>query len=305
MLGQTISHYKILTKLGGGGMGVVYKAQDLKLNRPIALEFLPPNLTHDEEAKQRFVHEAQAASALDHNNICTIYEIDETEDDQIFICMAYYEGETLQKKVNSAGAGLSVRSVIEIAIQIAQGLAKAHEHGIMHRDIKPANVMITKDRVVKILDFGLAKLAGLTRLTKSGMTVGTAAYMSPEQARGEEADHHTDIWSLGVVLYGILSASPPKLRMILRPVGRAIGVGFILPPIAAGTMRFGKSRHQEVMPFGLQLTPMEFGLSSLLTASGFITRNKRNPAFGEHPFKVGKNHLSWNFRSPNSGCHGA
>ncbi len=205
MIGQIISHYKILEKLGGGGMGVVYKAQDLKLNRPVALKFLPPNLTHDDEAKQRFVHEAQAASALDHNNICTIYEIDEIPPSldaslegragPIFICMAYYEGETLQKKVSPAAAGLSVSSVIEIAIQIAQGLAKAHEHGITHRDIKPANVMITKDGVVKILDFGLAKLAGLTRLTKSGMTVGTAAYMSPEQARGEEADHRTDIWS--------------------------------------------------------------------------------------------------------------
>jgi len=207
MIGQTISHYKILAKLGGGGMGVVYKAEDTKLKRAVALKFLPPDLTRDEEAKERFVHEAQAASALDHSNICTIYEIDETDDGQIFICMAYYEGETLKKKVSSDQ--LSVSSVIDIAIQIAQGLAKAHEHGITHRDIKPANVMITKEGVVKIVDFGLAKLAGQTKLTKSGMTLGTVAYMSPEQARGEEVDHRTDIWALGVVLYEMITGQLP------------------------------------------------------------------------------------------------
>ena len=154
MINQTISHYKILEKLGGGGMGVVYKAEDTKLKRPIALKFLPPDLTRDEEAKQRFVNEAQAASAIDHNNICTIYEIDETEDGQIFIAMAYYEGETLKKKIERGP--LSIDQTLDLAIQIAQGLAKAHEHGITHRDIKPANVMLTKEGVVKIVDFGLA-----------------------------------------------------------------------------------------------------------------------------------------------------
>ena len=207
MIEKTISHYKILEKLGGGGMGVVYKAEDTKLKRFVALKFLPPDLTRDEEAKQRFVNEAQAASALDHPNICTIHEIDETEDGQIFICMAYYEGETLQKKVSSDQ--LSVNSAIGIAMQIAQGLAKAHEHGITHRDIKPANVIITKDGVAKIVDFGLAKLAGRTKLTKSGSTMGTVAYMSPEQAQGMEADHRTDIWSLGVVLYEMLIGQLP------------------------------------------------------------------------------------------------
>ncbi len=199
MLGQTISHYKILEKLGGGGMGVVYKAQDTKLDRFVALKFLPHHLSADEEEKKRFIHEAKAVSSLDHPSICTVYEIDETEDGQIFICMAYYEGETLKKRVNSEQ--LSVSSAIDLAIQLAQGLAKAHEHGITHRDIKPANVMITKDGVAKIVDFGLAKLVGQTRLTKNGMTVGTVAYMSPEQARGEEVDYRTDIWSLGVVLF--------------------------------------------------------------------------------------------------------
>jgi TolB-like protein/tRNA A-37 threonylcarbamoyl transferase component Bud32/Flp pilus assembly protein TadD len=207
MIGKTISHYKILEKLGEGGMGVVYKAEDLKLKRTVALKFLPPELTRDPEAKERFIQEAQAASALDHPNICNIHEIDETEDGQMFIVMACYEGETLKKKV--ASGQLSVDSVIDIAIQIAQGLAKAHEHGIIHRDIKPANVMITNDGVAKILDFGLAKLAGQVGLTKTGVTLGTIAYMSPEQARGEEVDARTDIWSFGVVMYDMLTGRLP------------------------------------------------------------------------------------------------
>ncbi|MGH7494779.1 MAG: protein kinase domain-containing protein [bacterium] len=192
-------------------MGVVYKAEDTKLKRLVALKFLPPELSRDGEAKERFVQEAQAASALDHPNICTIYEIGEADDEQIFIAMAYYEGETLKKKIAGADGGpsLPVDLIIEIAIQMAQGLAKAHEKGIVHRDIKPANVMITKDGLVKIVDFGLALLAGLPRLTKTGSTVGTMAYMSPEQARGEQVDHRTDIWALGVVLYEMLTGQLP------------------------------------------------------------------------------------------------
>ncbi len=207
MIGQTVSHYKILEKIGGGGMGVVYKAQDLKLDRFVALKFLPPHLSADEEEKKRFIQEAKAASALDHPNICNIHEIDETEDGRMFIAMAYYQGETLRKKVISNQ--LSVSSVIEIAIQIVQGLAKAHEHGIVHRDLKPENVIITKEGVVKILDFGLAKLSGHSRLTKDGATKGTAAYMSPEQARAEDTDHRTDIWSFGVAMYEMLSGQLP------------------------------------------------------------------------------------------------
>jgi len=207
MIGTTISHYKILEKLGGGGMGVVYKAEDLRLKRPVALKFLPPDLTRDEEAKERFVHEAQAASALDHPNICVIHEIDETEDGQIFICMAYYEGETLKKKV--AGGQLPVDSAIDLAIQIAQGLARAHEAGITHRDIKPANLMITNRGEVKVVDFGLAKLVGQSRLTKAGTTAGTVAYMSPEQLQGGEADARSDIFSFGVVLYEMLTGRLP------------------------------------------------------------------------------------------------
>ncbi len=207
MIGQTISHYRILAKLGQGGMGVVYKAEDIKLKRLVALKFLPAALLPSDADKARFVHEARAASAMDHPNICTIYEIGESEDGQMFIAMAYYEGETLQKKVDS-GSWIVDRA-IEIAIQIAQGLAKAHAHGIIHRDLKPANVIVTNEGVAKILDFGLAKLSGQPRLTKTGSTVGTMAYMSPEQARGEEVDNRTDIWALGVVLYEMLTGELP------------------------------------------------------------------------------------------------
>ncbi|MFQ6008621.1 MAG: protein kinase [Candidatus Zixiibacteriota bacterium] len=207
MIGKTISHYKVLEKLGAGGMGVVYKAEDTRLKRCVVLKFLPPELTRDEEAKERFVNEAQAASALDHPNICTIYEIDETKDGQMFIAMACYEGETLKSIIDNRR--LMIEEAVGIAIQIAQGLAKAHEQGIVHRDIKPANIIVTKDGVVKILDFGLAKLTGVTQLTKTGTTLGTVAYMSPEQAQGVTVDHRTDIWSLGVGLYQMVSGELP------------------------------------------------------------------------------------------------
>jgi len=207
MIGKLISHYKIMEKLGEGGMGVVYKAEDTKLKRTVALKFLPPALSSNQEAKERFIQEAQAASALEHPNICTIYEIDETEDGQMFIVMACYEGKSLKKKIEREP--LDLDSVIDIASQIAAGLARAHEAGITHRDIKPANIMVTERGEVKILDFGLAKLAGRAQLTKTGSTVGTVAYMSPEQALGEEVDHQTDIWSLGVVLYEMLTGQLP------------------------------------------------------------------------------------------------
>ena len=207
MIGKTISHYKILEKLGEGGMGVVYKARDTKLKRTVALKFLPPELTRDPEAKQRFIHEAQAASALDHHNICTVHEIDEVEDGQTFIVMACYEGAILKDKIQRGP--MEVEEVIEIAIQVAQGLEKAHKKGIVHRDIKPANIFVTEDGVVKIFDFGLAKLAGQVRLTQLGSTVGTTAYMSPEQIQASEADHRSDLWSLGVMMYEMLTGELP------------------------------------------------------------------------------------------------
>lgn len=188
-------------------MGVVYKAEDIKLKRTVALKFLPQDLTRDDEAKARFIQEAQAASALEHNNICAIHEVDETEDGQLFIVMACYDGDTLKKKIEKGPQ--TIEDAIDITLQVARGLSKAHDKGIVHRDIKPANVMITDDGVVKILDFGLAKLTGQTRITKTATTMGTIAYMSPEQSRGETVDQRADIWSLGVMLYQMITGQLP------------------------------------------------------------------------------------------------
>jgi len=207
MIGKSISHYKIIEKLGEGGMGIIYKAQDLKLDRFVALKFLPPHLTSSDDEKQRFIHEAKAASTLEHNNICNIHEIDETDEGQLFISMAFYEGDTLDKRIKEKP--LPIDEANDIAIQIAQGLAKAHEKEIVHRDIKPANIMLTKEGVVKILDFGLAKLSSQTKLTKESTTLGTVSYMSPEQAKGEKVDYRTDMWSLGVILYEMLTGQLP------------------------------------------------------------------------------------------------
>ncbi len=207
MIGQTISHYKILEKLGEGGMGVVYKAQDLKLDRTVALKFLPTQFGSGEEQKKRFFQEAKAASALDHPNVCIIHEIDQTPDGQTFICMAYYEGEPLNKKLERGY--LTLEEVLDFGLQIAQGLAKAHQIGIIHRDIKPGNIIITEEGLAKILDFGLAKLVGKSSVTTSQKVIGTTGYMSPEQLCGETLDHRTDIWSLGMVLYEMSAGQPP------------------------------------------------------------------------------------------------
>ena len=206
MIGKTISHYRILEKLGEGGMGVVYKAQDLKLDRIVALKFLPKHLLCDEEAKSRFVHEAKAASALDHPNIATVYEIDEVQG-ECFISMAHVEGESIKELITEKKRSLD--EILEIAIQIAEGLNTAHKKDIVHRDVKPDNIMLTPDGLIKIMDFGLAKLKGVSKVTRAGTTLGTISYMSPEQARGEEVDHRTDIWSSGVVLYEMISGELP------------------------------------------------------------------------------------------------
>ncbi len=214
MIGTTISHYKILEKLGEGGMGVVYKAQDTKLDRLVALKFLPPHLSASEQDKARFIQEAKAASAINHPNICTIYSIDEHEG-QLFIAMEFVDGQTLRDKMHSAIlpavslAGINSKSAIDIGIQIADGLAAAHEKGIVHRDIKPENIMVRKDGIAQIMDFGLAKLRGVSRLTKEGSTIGTAGYMSPEQVQGQDADHRSDIFSLGVLLYELFTGHLP------------------------------------------------------------------------------------------------
>jgi len=207
MTGTKISHYQIGEKLGEGGMGMVYKALDLDLDRPVALKFLSPQFSEDEQAKARFIQEAKTASALDHPNICTIYEISQTDDGKLFIAMAYYEGTTLTPKIEAEAFDL--KSALNLSTQIAQGLARAHQNNIIHRDIKPSNIIITKHDEAKIVDFGLAKLAGEVRLTRTGETLGTAAYMAPEQIQGLEVDHRSDIFAWGVLFYEMLTGRLP------------------------------------------------------------------------------------------------
>ncbi len=207
MIGKTIAQYEVLDKLGEGGMGVVYKARDTRLDRIVALKFLPAHVGGDEAGKQRFLNEAKAASALDHSNICSIFSIEQTDEGTLFIVMAYYEGMSLKQKIDQGP--LSIKEAVNYAIQMASGLQKAHRKRIVHRDLKPDNIFITVDDQVKIIDFGLARAAGQELLTKTGTTLGTAPYMSPEQAQGAAVDHRTDIWSLGVVMYEMVTGRRP------------------------------------------------------------------------------------------------
>ena len=206
MIGRTISHYKILSELGWGGMGIVYKAEDTKLERTVALKFLAAHAIEDPEHKARFVREAKAAARLDHQNICPVYEIDEA-DGQMFLAMAYIEGQTVKAKI--AQRPLKLDEALDIAVQTAQGLQAAHQNEVVHRDIKPANLMLTKDGQVKVMDFGLAQLAEASKLTKTQTMLGTPAYMSPQQTRREPTDHRTDLWSLGVVIYEMVTGRLP------------------------------------------------------------------------------------------------
>ena len=220
MVGSTISHYKILSEVGRGGVGVVYKAEDLKLKRPVALKFLRSDILEDEEHKERFLREAQAAAALDHPNICTVHEIDEVEG-ETFIAMAYIEGQTVRDKITECP--LKLEEALDIAIQTAQGLQAAHEKGIVHRDIKSANLMVTPRGTVKVMDFGLAQLADRSKLTKTQTMLGTPAYMSPEQARREPTGRPTDLWSLGVVIYEMVTGQLPFAGERQEAVLYAIG----------------------------------------------------------------------------------
>ncbi len=207
MIGRTVSHYTITGKLGEGGMGVVYRADDAKLGRTVALKFLSPELTRDPDAKKRFIAEAQAASQLDHPNICTIYEIDETDDGRLFISMACYDGRSLAHRLTKGR--FQPAEATAVMRDVASGLTAAHRNGILHRDIKPGNILVTGSGRTKILDFGLAKLSTPSSQTGAGVRLGTAAYMSPEQARGKKADARSDIWAIGVVPFELLTGSRP------------------------------------------------------------------------------------------------
>jgi pimeloyl-ACP methyl ester carboxylesterase len=204
--GQKLSQYEVVEKLGSGGMGVVYKALDRRLQRFVALKFLPPYLSAELELKLRFTQEAQAIASLDHPNLCTIFEVEETEDGQLCIVMPYYEGETLKQMIERGP--LPLAQVTDYGVQVAAGLAHAHAAGVVHRDIKPANLVVAPGGSVKILDFGIAKISDVN-LTRTGAVLGTLTYMSPEQAGGEPVDHRTDLWALGVVLYEMLTGRPP------------------------------------------------------------------------------------------------
>ncbi len=229
MIGTTILHYKILEKLGEGGMGEVFKAEDTKLDRFVALKFLPTQLTSSGDEKERFIQEAKAASSMNHPNVCTIHDIQE-HDGQLFIVMEYIDGVTLRDTKQN----LSEKRILDIAIQVADGLGAAHEKGIVHRDIKPENIMIRKDGIAQIMDFGLAKLytsSNVSRLTKAGTTMGTMGYMSPEQIQGLDIDHRSDIFSLGVVLYELFAGESPFKGMHETAIMYEI-VNVDAPPIA-------------------------------------------------------------------------
>ena len=209
LIGRTISHYKIFEKLGEGGLGVVYKAKDTKLKRFVALKFLPPHVTREQTDRARFLQEAQAAAALNHANVCTIHEIHD-EGEHPFIVMEHVEGATLRKLIRDAGdSPIPMETVLEVVLQIGEALYTAHDKGVVHRDVKSENIMVSDTGQVKVMDFGLARVYGSERLTKSSSTIGTVAYMSPERIQGQEVDARSDIFSFGVVLYEMLAGRLP------------------------------------------------------------------------------------------------
>ncbi|MBN2135907.1 MAG: protein kinase [Acidobacteria bacterium] len=300
MIGKTIASYKVLEKLGEGGMGVVYKAIDEKLKRTAALKFLPQELTGDKEAKERFLREAQAAAALDDQNICTIYEVNETKEGQLYIAMAYYDGVNLKELINRVNM-LSIGRAIDFAQQVGRGLAKAHDQGVVHRDIKTANIIITTDEIAKILDFGLAKFAGQTQITRTGTTLGTVDFMSPEQAKGEPVDHRSDIWSVGVVLYNMLAGTTPFRREVMQAVIFAVindeplalsefrtDVPYGLTLILTKAMtKNPNERYQSITDFVADLETLKTSSSSDITRLLYATNTQQiptTPAIAVLPF---------------------
>jgi TolB-like protein/Tfp pilus assembly protein PilF/predicted Ser/Thr protein kinase len=278
--GGTFSRkYKIIGEVGRGGMGIVLKAEDIKLKRIVALKFLPPELTSDPQARERFVQEAQAAAALDHPNICTIFEINEAKG-QTFIAMAYIEGRSLREEI--VQGPLEIEQAVNIATQVAEGLRAAHEKGIIHRDIKPANIMLTGTGLAKIMDFGLAKLEWGADMTRTPVLMGTLAYMSPEQARGEKVDVRADIWALGCVLFEMLSGRRPFKGPSDQTVLHSIlhdpppPIAGLRPNVPAGLERIlqrclqkdPRNRFQDAAGLILSLKAIDFGqVSASLSAS--------------------------------------
>ena len=284
MIGKTISHYKILEELGRGGMGEVYLAEDLKLERKVAIKFLPGHLTKNKENIERFEREARAAASLNHPNIVTIYEIAEeenpaTSDRQTFIVMEYVEGKSLRDVLNEYHLGQD--KIIDIFTQIGEGLSKAHDAGIVHRDIKPENIIVGKDARVRILDFGLAKLKGVSKLTKDSSTLGTIHYMSPEQIRGEEVDFRSDIWSLGVVLYEMLTGDVP----FKGEYEQAIGYSILneSPKAVAELDKDAPSKLQPIIKKCLQKDPQlrYQNIQELITDLQYVTSYSRANDFSE------------------------
>ena len=291
MIGQTISHYRILERLGGGGMGVVYRAQDTRLDRTVALKFLPLEWSQDSVLRERFSREARAASGLDHPHICTIFDVGESPQGQLFIAMAFCPGETLKQRIQHGP--IPADEAARFAIQIAEALEAAHEAKIVHRDIKPANILLTDRDQVKIVDFGLAKLAGEAAVTRQGSVVGTPAYMSPEQANGEEVDSRSDVWALGAVLYEMLAgrrafaADHERAILLAITTKDPTPVESMRPEVPAELVRIVRrclkrdpaKRYQsasevlaDLRRFRGESTPAEIATQSLPSASGLRRR---------------------------------
>jgi serine/threonine protein kinase len=245
----TGERYELLEKLGGGGMGVVYKALDRRSGRPVALKFLSESLAEDPVIRRRFHREARAAAALDHPNIAAIHGVEE-QDGRLFLVMPFYGGGTLKQRI--AGGALGIAEAVACAIQVAEGLVLAHGWGIIHRDIKPANLVFADDGTLKILDFGIAKIGG-EKLTRTGLVLGTLAYMSPEQATGGTVDHRTDLWSLGVVLHEMLAGRPPFSAPSIEQLFRAVRGGET--PLVRDTRPEVPERVQDVVSRLLERDP--------------------------------------------------